>query len=244
MQDGIMKNKRILVVEDEPDISELIRFNLEKTGFSAEGARDGEEALNKALTKKFHLIILDLMLPGMYGYEVCKKIKSAPALASIPIIMLTARSEEIDKVLGLELGADDYITKPFSPRELVARVKAVLRRYAAQIKEISAEERKAPLIKGDLEIDLEKFIVKKRGRPIDLSTLEFKLLAYLAQKPGKVFSRDTLLDAVWQAGYIDPRTVDVHIRRLREKIEDDPADPEYIGTRRGLGYFFIEKENK
>lgn len=236
-----MEKKRILVVEDESDINELIRYNLDKAGFITDWAKDGEEAFNKVLTKKFHLIILDLMLPGMDGYDLCKKVKSDPTLASIPIIMLTARSEEVDKVLGLELGADDYITKPFSPRELVARVKAVLRRYSRPAKE--SPEAAAVLKKGDLTIDLEKFIVQKRHRTLDLSTLEFKLLAYLAQKPGKVFNRDMLLDAVWQAGYVDPRTVDVHIRRLREKIEDDPARPRYIGTKRGIGYFFKENAN-
>jgi phosphate regulon transcriptional regulator PhoB len=234
-----MEPKKILVVEDESAINELICYNLRKAGFRAEGVFNGEEALKKIKAGKPDLILLDLMLPGIDGFELCKALKSDEELSAIPIIMLTARSEELDKVLGLELGADDYITKPFSPRELVARIKTVLRRAHPVLE---AGSTKTLLLKaGDLVIDTEKFTLVKRGRQLDLSALEIKLLTYLIQRPGRILSRDNLLDAVWKSeGYIDPRTVDVHIRRLREKIEDDPANPRYIMTRRGLGYFFTE----
>lgn len=227
-----------MVVEDEADINKLICYNLGKGGFEAEAAFNGEEALKKIRARKPDLILLDLMLPGMDGFELCRTLKSDEALSGVPVIMLTARSEELDKVLGLELGADDYVTKPFSPRELVARVKTVLRRYS-QPRE--AEPKKGLLKAGALVIDTEKFLVMKNGKQLDLSALEIKLLIYFVQRPGKILSRDMLLDAVWKLeGFIDPRTVDVHIRRLREKIEDDPANPGYLLTKRGLGYYFAE----
>ena len=222
----------ILVVDDEKDILELVSYNLQKEGFHIETSQNGEDALEKIRSDRFDLLILDLMLPGIQGVELCKVLKSDNETASIPIIMLTAKSEEFDKVLGLEMGADDYITKPFSPRELVARVNAVLRRTGEKPPEDI-------LIKiGDLEINTSTYQIRKKGRTITLSATEFKLLLYLVQKKGRVFNRDMLLDAVWKdEAFVEPRTVDVHIRRLRSQIEDDPSNPLYIKTRRGLGYY-------
>lgn len=225
-------NTRILVVDDEKDLLELVSYNLKKEGFDIAVSRDGEDALGKVKKEKFDLIVLDLMLPGIQGMDLCKVLKSEPETASIPIIMLTAKTEEFDKVLGLEMGADDYITKPFSPRELIARIKAVLRRT-----------REKPLrdtiIKvGELEINTDTYQVTKRGEPVKLSATEFKLLLYLVQRKGRIFNRDMLLDAVWKnEAFVEPRTVDVHIRRLRSQIEDDPSHPVYIKTRRGIGYY-------
>jgi DNA-binding response OmpR family regulator len=234
--------KRVLIVEDEPDIVELVSYNLKKEGFLTSSARSGSEALKKIRSDRYDLIVLDIMLPEVDGLELCRILKADSALSRIPIIMLTARSEEVDKVVGLELGADDYITKPFSPRELVARVKAVLRRSLAEKEPVPGRKM---LKAGSLEIDGERYIVKRGGVPLSLSAMEFKLLFYLAQRPGRVFSRDSLLDAVWgDEAYVEPRTVDVHIRRLREKIEDDPSNPGYILTKRGVGYFFTETARK
>lgn len=225
-------NTKILVVEDEKDISGLISYNLGKEGFAVTVSSDGEDALRVIRKEKFSLIILDLMLPGIQGMELCKILKSYEETSFIPIIMLTAKSDELDKVLGLEMGADDYITKPFSPRELIARVRAVLRR--AQEKPAAEKVLKT----GDLEINSDTYQVSKRGTPIKLSATEFKLLLYLVRKKGRVFDRDMLLNAVWKnEAYVEPRTVDVHIRRLREQIEDDPSHPLYIKTRRGIGYY-------
>jgi phosphate regulon transcriptional regulator PhoB len=227
-----MNKKKILVVDDEPDIVALVSYNLQKEGFIVSSAFDGEDALKAVRKEKFNLIILDLMLPGIQGMELCSKLRSSEETSSIPVIMLTAKSEELDKVLGLEMGADDYITKPFSPRELIARVRAVLRR--AHEKPLTEKTVKI----GDLEINTDTYQVSKRGTLIKLSATEFKLLLYLVQKKGKVFNRDMLLDAVWKdESYVEPRTVDVHIRRLREQIEDDPSHPVYIRTRRGIGYY-------
>ena len=242
------KEKTVLIVEDEKDIRELIEYNLGKQGFRTESAADGAEALRKIREGRAGLVVLDLMLPGIDGMELCRLIKSDPAEAvrRLPVIMLTARSDEIDKVLGLELGADDYITKPFSTRELIARVRAVLRRYEAPGAGEAAGEPPGKIIKTDeLVIDAEKYTVKKRGRLLDLSAVEFKLFLYLVRRPGRIMSRDFLLDAVWgNESYVEPRTVDVHIRRLREKVEDDPSNPRYILTKRGVGYFFTEKAEK
>jgi phosphate regulon transcriptional regulator PhoB len=238
-QDSPPGGRRVLIVEDEPDIVELLSYNLKKEGFLTWSARNGSEALKMIRSEKYDLIVLDIMLPEIDGLELCRILKADSATSRIPIIMLTARSEEVDKVVGLELGADDYITKPFSPRELVARVKAVLRRSAA---EKEPAPKKKMLKVGNLEIDGERYIVKKDGAPLSLSAMEFKLLFYLAQRPGRVFDRDSLLDAVWgDEAFVEPRTVDVHVRRLREKIEDDPSSPAYILTKRGLGYYFTEK---
>jgi phosphate regulon transcriptional regulator PhoB len=224
--------RKILVVDDEPDLVELISYNLNKEGFEIDSASDGEEALRKIRTGSFDLVILDLMLPGIQGMELCRIIRKDPKTEGLPIIMVTAKSEEVDRVLGLEIGADDYIAKPFSPRELAARVKAVLRRAA----------QKQPAGKviriGDLVVDRETYSVSKGNEQLNLSATEFRLLLYLVERKGKVFSRGQLLDAVWKdEAFVEPRTVDVHIRRLRAQIEDDPANPEYIKTKRGIGYY-------
>ncbi len=225
--------KKILVVDDEPDIVELVSYNLKKEGFLIDPALDGETALTKIKKGGYGLIILDLMLPGLQGIDLCRIIRNNPETASLPIIMLTAKGEEVDRILGLEMGADDYITKPFSPRELIARVKAVLRRT----EEKPADER--TIKAGDLVINKETFTVTRKGLPIKLSATEFKLLLYLAERKSKVFNREQLLDAVWRGeAFVEPRTVDVHIRRLRAQIEEDPANPMYIKTMRGIGYFF------
>lgn len=229
--------KHILVVDDEADLVELLSYNLKKEGFAVDTASDGETALSKVKKGKYDLIILDLMLPGIQGIELCRTLRAGMKTSGIPIIMLTARSEEVDKILGLEMGADDYMTKPFSPRELAARVKAVLRRFTEK-----------PVIEkimkiGDIEIDRERYTVTIRGKSVKLSATEFKLLLFLAERRGKVFSRDQLLDAVWRdEAFVEPRTVDVHIRRLRSNIEADPANPRYIKTLRGIGYLFNEEK--
>ena len=225
--------KKILVVEDEKSISDILKINLEKNGFKVITAYDGEEAVDKALTENPDLILLDVMLPKMDGFSVCRKLRET---LSTPIIMLTARDEEVDKVLGLELGADDYMTKPFSLRELMARVKANLRR--TQLTDKSSDESKV-LEFGDLIIDIEKYEIKKRGEIIDLTFREFELLKFLATNKGKIFTREILLNKVWDYEfYGDVRTVDVTIRRLREKIEDNPSIPVYIMTKRSVGYYF------
>ena len=227
-----MKIKKILIVDDEPDIVQLISYNLKKEGFHIATALDGEEALTKVREGHLDLIILDLMLPGIHGMELCRILRNNPKTAHVPIIMLTARGEEADKVRGLETGADDYMTKPFSPKELMARVKAILRRS----KERTTEDRTIRL--GNLTIDTETFSASKDGAPLNLSATEFRLLLYLVQRRGRVFSRDQLLDAVWkEETFVESRTVDVHIRRLRTQIEDDPSDPRYLKTRRGIGYY-------
>lgn len=225
-------NTKILVVDDEKDILELVSYNLQKEGFQIETSHNGEDALQRIRSDRFNLIVLDLMLPGIQGMELCRTLKSDNDTASIPIIMLTAKSEELDKVLGLEMGADDYITKPFSPRELIARVKAVLRRT----QEIPEKEKIISI--GALKINTDTYQVMKNDHQIKLSATEFKLLLYLVQKKGRVFNRDMLLNAIWKnEAYVEPRTVDVHIRRLRAQIEDDPSHPAYIKTRRGIGYY-------
>jgi len=225
--------KNILVVDDEADLVELVSYNLKKEGFIVDSASDGETALTKIRKGKYGLLILDLMLPGIQGMELCRILRNDPKTSVLPIIMLTAKGEEVDKILGLEMGADDYMAKPFSPRELVARVKAVLRRS----KEKPVSEKLLKI--GDLEIDRERYVVSVRTKPVKLSATEFKLLLFLAERKGKVFSRDQLLDAVWRdEAFVEPRTVDVHIRRLRSNIEEDPAQPKYIKTMRGIGYFF------
>ena len=229
-------SKHVLVVDDETDIVDLVSYNLKKDGFFVDSASDGETALAKIKNGKYDLLVLDLMLPGVQGLEICRILRNDPKTARMPIIMLTAKGEEVDRILGLEMGADDYMTKPFSPRELIARVKAVLRRSAEQ--PIGTKMLKI----GDLEIDVERYAVTIRGKPIKLSATEFKLLLYLAERKGRVFSRDQLLDAVWRdEAFVEPRTVDVHIRRLRSNIEEDPANPLYVKTLRGIGYFFNGK---
>jgi len=227
-----MTVQKILVVDDEPDIIELVSYNLKKAGYSVVSASDSEEALSQVRKDRFDLIVLDLMLPGIHGIELCRILRNNEKTAQISIIMLTAKGEETDKIRGLETGADDYMTKPFSPKELIARVKAVLRRS----EERAAMGKKITL--GDLLINQETFTVLKRGVPLGLSATEFKLLLYLIQHRGRVFSRDQLLDAVWEdETFVESRTIDVHIRRLRTQIEDDPSNPVYVRTRRGIGYY-------
>ena len=227
--------KKILVVEDEKPISDIIKFNLEKEGFEIITAYDGLEGLSLAITENVDLILLDVMLPKMDGFEVCKKVREK---SSVPIIMATAKAEEIDKVLGLEFGADDYITKPFGIRELVARIKANLRRSNDFAPSLDMESNQ--IIKsGNLVIDLLKYQVSKNGEALPLTVREFDLLKFLALQKEQVFSREQLLTSVWGYEYFgDMRTVDVTIRRLREKVEDDSAKPTFIMTRRGVGYYF------
>lgn len=223
----------ILVVDDEEPILELLRFNLEKEGYQVCVAKNGQEALERVEKEHPDLLVLDVMLPGMDGLEVCRILRLNPRFQQIPIIMLTAKGEEIDTVLGLELGADDYMTKPFSPRELLARIKARLRRLN------STEEAVAQIIRGELRIDVTGFRVHVRGEETELTPKEFELLRVFATHPGKVYSRDELLDRIWGYEYDgDTRTVDVHVRHLRLKVERDPSNPEYIETLRGIGYRF------
>jgi len=233
--------KTVLVVDDEAHIVELVKFNLEKENYQVAVARDGLEAYNKAKQDKPDLIVLDVMLPEMDGFEVCRMIQKDSHISDVPIIMLTARSEEIDKVLGLEIGADDYITKPFSPRELLARVKARLRRATAKQPVSNVD---GVVSVNGMVIDSDRFEVMMEGIKLDLTPKEFELLKILVRGKGKVLSRDFLLENIWGYEYLgDSRTVDVHIRHLRQKIERDPANPEYIETVRGIGYRFKEKGN-
>ena len=227
---------QILVVDDEAPIRELLSFNLKKSGYEVETAADGRTALQKA--PEADLVLLDIMLPEVDGLEVCRQLKADPQTSGIPIIMLTAKAEEIDRVLGLELGADDYVVKPFSMRELLARVKANIRRTT--MLSAPAAEDNAMSAGGGITINTDSFQVRKNGVPIDLTQREYELLTFLASHPGKVFSRVDLMEQVWNYGYVgdDARTVDVTVRRLREKIEDNPAAPAYILTRRGVGYYF------
>lgn len=232
-----MSKEKILIVDDEPHILELVRFNLEAGGFKVIEAPDGQKAIELAQTENPDLILLDLMLPGTDGLEVCRILRQQKATREIPIIMLTAKSEEIDKVLGLEIGADDYITKPFSPRELTARVKAVLRRSAG------SEKTENNIKIGNLVIDIEKHEVLVDGEKQEFTPKEFDLLKLLASNPGKVFSREYLLENIWGYDYLgDTRTVDVHIRHLRQKVEKESDRPVYIETVRGIGYKFNKPE--
>ncbi len=222
---------RILVVDDERPIAEILRFNLAKEGYEVDVAYDGKEAVEKARHVNPDLVVLDIMLPSMDGFEVCREIRKS---SKVPILMLTAKDSEIDKVLGLELGADDYVTKPFSPREIIARVKAILRRAQPR-----AEEAGEVIRCHDLVLNTSTYDVTKEGQPVALSFREFELLKFLAIHQGQVFTREVLLSEVWGYEYFgDTRTVDVTIRRLREKIEDNPSEPRYIQTKRGVGYSF------
>ncbi len=227
---------RILLVDDELSVQKLLAYPLRKEGYDVIPALDGREALERLREDNFDLVVLDVMLPRMDGFDVCRAIRSR---STVPIIMLTAKTEETDKVLGLELGADDYITKPFSVREFRSRVKAVLRRAAlAQPDEAQFEE---PIEAGELSIDFEKRSVVVRGESVRLTYVEFEILAALARAPGRVFSRTMLLERVWgDAAYRDPRTIDVHIRHLREKLEQESKTPELILTVRGVGYRFTD----
>ena len=225
--------EKILVVDDEKPIADILEFNLVKNGYQVDLAFDGQEALAKTESFRPDLIILDIMLPKLDGWQVCQRLRQD---TTVPIIMLTAKDEETDKVLGLELGADDYVTKPFSPRELLARVRALLRRVQSYR---DLEEQAEQIVFGDLVLNLESYQVTKAEQIIDLTVREFELLKFLSLSPGRVFSRETLLEKVWGYDFFgDIRTVDVTVRRLREKIEDDPGNPAYVLTRRGVGYLF------
>jgi DNA-binding response OmpR family regulator len=226
----------ILLVDDEESVQKLLAFPLERDGFRVVQARDGEEALARFTAERVDLVVLDIMLPKLDGLEVCKRIR---ATSSVPIIMLTARDDELDKVLGLELGADDYITKPFSIAEFRSRVRALLRRAATP----PLEPREQETISADgLEIDLARRVVTVRGSAVQLTYVEFELLRTLAAHSGRVYTRAMLLESLWgDSDYRDPRTIDVHVRHLREKLERDPREPEYIFTVRGVGYRFRDR---
>jgi two-component system, OmpR family, response regulator len=221
----------ILLVDDEDSVQKLLTYPLERDGFRVVSARDGEEALQRFADEPVDLVVLDIMLPKLDGLEVCKRLR---AESSVPIIMLTARDDEFDTVLGLELGADDYITKPFSIREFRSRVRALLRRAGASRRDTPEGE---PLVAGGLHVDLDRREARVNGRSLDLTYVEFELLRTLVAQPGKVFSRRALLQAIWgDSSYREPRTIDVHVRHLREKVEHDPSEPELILTVRGAGY--------
>jgi DNA-binding response OmpR family regulator len=229
---------RILLVDDEQPIQTLLSFPLQKDGYEVVRANDGREALERFGESQFDLVVLDVMMPKMDGLEVCRRLR---ARSTVPIIMLTAKAEEIDKVLGLELGADDYITKPFSLREFRSRVRAALRRAGMSRTEELDED--LPIKVRDLELDPAKRTVRVRGANVDLTFVEFEILRSLATNPGRVFTRDMLLTRIWgDSAFRDPRTIDVHIRHLREKLERDAKDPEYLFTVRGVGYRFRDKD--
>ena len=243
--------KTILIVDDEKPIVDILIYNLQKEGYNTIEAYDGETAIEMAFEQKPDLILLDIMLPKVDGLTVCKRIRNS---MNIPIIMISAKDEEIDKILGLELGADDYITKPFSVRELVARVKANLRKAEIDREIISIEksdeknnneEHDKIIVLGDLSINLDKFSVKVRGKPIDITIREFELLRYLASKPGQVVTREDLLEKVWGYEYYgNIRVIDVTIRRIRQKIEVDTTNPKVLITKRGVGYYLSSKEKE
>lgn len=230
-----MAERLILIVDDEKPIVDILKFNLQKEGFDTIEAYDGATGLQLAMEKNPDLILLDVMLPEMDGFTVCKEIRMK---SQVPIILLTAREEEVDKVLGLELGADDYITKPYSVRELLARIKANLRR-TKKSQPITTTDNADVLTYGRLSIDTERFEVQKDGKPVEITVREFELLKFLASQPDKIFSREKLLEKVWKYEYYgDLRTVDVTVRRLREKLEDNPGEPDFVVTKRGIGYYF------
>ncbi len=225
--------QRVVLIEDEKDIVELVRYNFRKEGFEVSSFFSGKEGLDHLRRHAADLVLLDIMLPDLDGFEICRRLRAEERLRSLPVIFLTAKGEEIDRVLGLEIGADDYVVKPFSPRELVARVKAVLRRQARPAEKVELIEA------HDLRLDARTQEVTIRGKGVELSTLEFKLLHFLASHPRRIFGREQLLDEVWgRDRFVTPRTVDVHVRRLREKIEARPNRPQYIQTVRGSGYRF------
>jgi two-component system, OmpR family, alkaline phosphatase synthesis response regulator PhoP len=229
---------RVLVVEDEQDVAELLRYHLTKEGYEVTLVGNGADALKRARESKPDLILLDIMVPQLNGWEVCRRLKKDPDLAQIPVIMVSGRVEEGDKVLGFEVGADDYVTKPFSPRELIARIRAVLRRG----RPTDSKEKKASLKVGDLEIDRYRFEVRMKGRQVELTPKEFELLATLVGAPGRVFGHEELLDMVWgRDGFVEPRTVDVHVARLRGKFAAAKLEEPGIETVRGVGYRFKDK---
>jgi DNA-binding response OmpR family regulator len=231
------KPARILLVDDEQAVQTLLTYPLRKDGYEVVSANDGREALDRFTEQRFDLVVLDVMLPKLDGIEVCRRLRSR---SQVPIIMLTAKGEEIDKVLGLEIGADDYITKPFSVREFRSRVRAALRRSEMVRGRTAAAE---PIVAGDMRIDFERRAITVRGRRVRLTYVEFELLAALASAPGRVLTREMLLEEVWgDSAFRDPRTIDVHIRHLREKLERNPRQPEYLFTVRGVGYRFRDRE--
>ena len=228
---------RILLVDDEQSVQTLLTYPLRKDGYEVVSALDGREALDRFAEQRFDLVVLDIMLPKLDGIVVCRRLRSR---SQVPIIMLTAKDDETDKVLGLEMGADDYITKPFSVREFRSRVKAALRRAEMLSGRPRGEE---PIVAGELEIDFERRAVTARGEAATLTYVEFEILSTLASAPGRVMTREMLLEQVWgDSAYRDPRTIDVHIRHLREKLERDPRQPEYLFTVRGVGYRFRDQE--
>jgi DNA-binding response OmpR family regulator len=227
---------RILLVDDEESVQKLLSYPLRNDGYEVVAAANGQEALDRFDEGTFDLVVLDVMLPRVDGFDVCRRLR---ARSAVPIIMLTAKAEEFDKVLGLELGADDYITKPFSMREFRSRVKAVLRRAELVRGDDNGDE---PLVQGDLAVDFSKRQVEVRGQLVRLTYVEFEILSTLSRAPGRVFSRTMLLERLWgDSAYRDPRTIDVHIRHLREKLERDPKQPEYLFTVRGVGYHFRDR---
>jgi phosphate regulon transcriptional regulator PhoB len=231
--------KKILIADDEKDIVELVAYNLEQEGFTCLKAYDGRQAWEMAQAQRPDLLLLDLMMPEMPGMEVCRRIRQESATAHLPVIMLTAKADPVDKILGLEVGADDYITKPFHIRELIARVRAVLRRAERP----TGDEPTASFSFRGLHLDGGACRVTVEGRPVELSSREFKLLQFFMAHPGRVYSRDQLLDRVWgDESFVEPRTVDVHVSRLRAAIEPEPANPRYILTVRGLGYKFADPD--
>lgn len=232
-------NKNILIVEDEKTIAEILLFNIKKNGFDAKAVYDGQSGLEEALSGKYDLILLDLMLPVMDGFEVCKRLRE---VNDTPIIMLTAREEEADKVMGLEVGADDYMTKPFSINELLSRIKANIRRYSNEM--VTRKITDSVIKAGRLTIDNESYEVSKGDTKLDLTKKEYEVIAFLAKNMGKVYSREQLMEEIWgyDSFYGDMRTVDVTVARLRKKLEDNPALPEYIQTKKGIGYFFAKPE--
>ncbi|HDU0518431.1 TPA: response regulator transcription factor [Listeria monocytogenes] len=237
-----MAEKKILVVDDEKPIADIVKFNLNKEGFDVYCAYDGDEALELVEEVQPDLILLDIMLPGRDGIEVCREVRKK---YDMPIIMVTAKDSEIDKVIGLELGADDYVTKPFSNRELIARVKANLRRHSQVSSNAAEEEENSELEIGSLIIHPDAYVASKRGETIELTHREFELLYYLAKHMGQVMTREHLLQTVWGYDYFgDVRTVDVTVRRLREKIEDNPSHPAWLVTRRGVGYYLRNPEQE
>ena len=230
--------QKILVIEDEPDIRKLVQYNLTQEHFNVVEAEDGEQALSLLQREKPNLVILDLMLPGLSGLELCKMLRQRSDTSRLPILMLTAKAGETDRIVGLEMGADDYLAKPFSPREMVARVRAILRRAESK----PALETAVSYEKGPLKIDFSTYEVFVRGKPVKLTLKEFELLRFLVQNPSRVLNRDQLLDRVWGGEtFVTPRTVDVHIRRLRKAIEKDDRKPKWILTVRGVGYKLDEK---
>jgi two-component system response regulator RegX3 len=228
-----MADQTVLLIEDEPSLAEAVRYNLEREGLRVLVADDGTEGLSQFRTGKPAVVLLDLMLPGMSGIDVCKAIRAESA---VPIIMLTAKDTESDKVVGLEMGADDYVTKPFSMRELVSRVRAQLRRAGMAETPVQA----GTMSSGKITVDSDRHEVTVSGTPISMTPKEFAILELLLERKGKLVTRDYLIEEVWGPDYVgDTKTLDVHIRRLREKVEDDPKNPTSILTVRGLGYKFV-----